>query len=139
MTQIKTENPAHAAGRRSREAVIARDKEAWLDNFADDAIVQDPIGPSHFDPEGKGHRGRDAISAFWDKAIAPTDKLEFNFVDTFQCGNEEANVGNIVITAAGHQITAEGVFTYKANDEGKLVALRAYWEVDRATATARKI
>jgi steroid Delta-isomerase len=139
MTQIKTENPAHAAGRRSREAVIARDKEAWLDNFADDAIVQDPIGPSQFDPEGKGHRGRDAISAFWDKAIAPTDKLEFNFVDTFQCGNEEANVGNIVITAAGHQITAEGVFTYKANDEGKLVALRAYWEVDRATATARKV
>jgi steroid delta-isomerase len=134
-----TEHPAHEAGRRSREAVIARDKEAWLDNFADDAIVQDPIGPSHFDPEGKGHRGRDAISAFWDKAIAPTDKLEFNFVDTFQCGNEEANVGNIVITAAGHQITAEGVFTYKANGEGKLVALRAYWEVDRATATARKI
>jgi steroid Delta-isomerase len=134
-----TEHPAHEAGRRSREAVIARNKEAWLDNFAEDAIVQDPIGPSHFDPEGKGHRGRDAISAFWDKAIAPTDKLEFNFVDTFQCGNEEANVGNIVITAAGHQITAEGVFTYKANDEGKLVALRAYWEVDRATATARTI
>jgi steroid Delta-isomerase len=134
-----TEHPAHEAGRRSREAVIARDKEAWLDNFADDAIVQDPIGPAHFDPEGKGHRGRDEISAFWDKAIAPTDKLEFNFVDTFQCGNEEANVGNIVISAAGHQITAEGVFTYKANDEGKLVALRAYWEVDRATATARKI
>ena len=50
--------------------------------FADDAIVEDPIGPSHFDPEGKGHRGRDAISAFWDKAIAPTDKLEFNFDDT---------------------------------------------------------
>jgi steroid Delta-isomerase len=139
MTVTNTEHPAHEAGRRSREAVIARDKEAWLDNFADDAIVQDPIGPSHFDPEGKGHRGRDEISAFWDKAIAPTDKLEFNFVDTFQCGNEEANVGNIVITAAGHQITAEGVFTYKANDEGKLVALRAYWEVDRATATARKI
>ncbi len=59
--------------------MIARDKEAWLDVFADDAIVEDPIGPSHFDPEGKGHRGSDAISAFWDKVIAPTDKLEFNF------------------------------------------------------------
>jgi ketosteroid isomerase-like protein len=125
-TQTKTEHPAHAAGRRSREAVQARDKQAWLDIFAVDAIVEDPIGPSAFDPEGKGHRGRDAISAFWDKAIAPTDKIEFNFRDTFQCGNEEANVGNIVITMGGHQITAEGVFTYKANDDGKLVALRAY-------------
>ncbi|GBE67746.1 hypothetical protein MFM001_42080 [Mycobacterium sp. MFM001] len=134
-----TDNAAHEAGKRSREAVIARDKDAWLSVFADDAIVEDPIGPSHFDPEGKGHRGRDAISAFWDKAIAPTDKIEFNFVDTFQCGNEEANVGNIVITTAGYQVTAEGVFTYRADDDGRLVALRAYWEVDRATATARKI
>ena len=138
-TETKTEHPAHAAGRRSREAVIARDKQAWLDVFADDAIVEDPIGPSAFDPEGKGHRGRDAISAFWDMTIANTDRIEFNFRDTFQCGNEEANVGSIVTTMGGHQITAEGVFTYKANDEGKLVALRAYWEMDRAAATARKV
>ena len=91
-------HPAHEAGRRSREAVAARDKDAWLAVFADDAIVEDPIGPSVFDPEGLGHRGRDAISAFWDKAIAPTTKIEFFFRDTYQCGNEEANVGHILIT-----------------------------------------
>jgi ketosteroid isomerase-like protein len=134
-----TEHPAHIAGQRSRAAVAARDKDAWLDVFADDAIVEDPIGPSHFDPEGKGHRGKDAIAAFWDKAIGPTDRIEFNFVDTFQCGNEEANVGNIVITTGGYQVTAEGVFTYKVNDDGKMTALRAYWEVDRATKSARKV
>ena len=134
-----TENPAHAAGRRSREAVIARDKQAWLDVFADDAIVEDPIGPSAFDPEGKGHRGKEAISAFWDKAIAPTEKIEFHFADTFSCGNEEANTGSIVITMGGHQITTEGVFTYEADSDGKLVALRAYWEMDRAAATARAV
>ena len=133
------QTPAHLAGKRSREAVAARDKQAWLDVFADDAIVEDPIGPSPFDPEGKGHRGRDAISAFWDNVIAPTDKLEFNFVDTFQCGDEEANIGNIVTTMGGHQITTDGVFTYKVDDAGKLVALRAYWEVDRAAATARPL
>jgi steroid delta-isomerase len=133
-----TDTPVHLAGKRSREAAMARNKEAWLDLFADDAIVEDPIGPSHFDPAGNGHRGRDEISAFWDKAIAP-NKLEFNFVDTFGCGNEEANVGTIVITTGGYQVTTEGVFTYRVNDEGKLVALRAYWEVDRATASARKI
>ena len=77
--QEKTTRPAHEAGRRSREAVMARDKEAWLAVFADDAIVEDPIGPSAFDPEGKGHRGRDAIAAFWDLAIAPTTRIEFFF------------------------------------------------------------
>ncbi len=117
---------------------MAHDRETWLSLFADDAIVEDPIGPSHFDPEGEGHRGKEAIAAFYDMAIAPSE-LEFNFVETYQCGNEEANVGNIVIRAGGYQVIAEGVFTYKANDEGKLVALRAYWEVDRATATARKV
>lgn len=134
-----TENPAHAAGRRSREAVTARDKQAWLDVFADDAIVEDPIGPSVFDPDGKGHRGKEAIAAFWDKAIAPTDRIEFHFVDTFQCGNEEANVGSIVTTMGGYQITSEGVFTYKANSEGKMIALRAFWEMERAAQTARKV
>ena len=92
---MSDKHPAHEAGRRSREAVIARDKDAWLAVFDDDGIVEDPIGPSHFDPEGKGHRGRAAISAFWDKAIAPTDKIEFVFRDTYQCGNEEANVGDV--------------------------------------------
>lgn len=138
-THTTTENPAHAAGRRSREAVIARDKQAWLDVFADDAIVEDPIGPSPFDPEGKGHRGKGAIAGFWDKAIAPTDRIEFHFTDTFQCGSEEANVGSIVITMGGHQITTEGVFTYRADSAGRLIALRAYWELDRAAATARPV
>jgi ketosteroid isomerase-like protein len=138
VTVTNTEHPAHVAGCRSREAAIAHDKQAWLDNFADDAIVEDPIGPSHFDPEGKGHRGKEAIAKFYDMAIAP-NKLEFNFVDTYQCGNEEANVGSILITAAGYQITAEGVFTYRVNADGKMAALRAYWEVDRATKSARKI
>ena len=67
------DSPAHLAGKRSREAAMARDKEAWLAVFADDAIVEDPIGPSHFDPEGKGHRGKEAIAEFCDMAIAPSE------------------------------------------------------------------
>ena len=138
VTVADTEHPAHVAGKRSREAAIARDKEAWLAVFADDAIVEDPIGPSHFDPEGKGQRGKEAIATFFDMAIAPSE-LSFNFEKTYQCGNEEANVGHIVIKAAGYEVIAEGVFTYRVNDEGKMVALRAYWELDQATASARKL
>ena len=134
-----TEHPARMAGQRSRDAVTARDKAAWLAAFADDAIVQDPIGPSPFDPTGAGHRGKDAIGAFWDAAIAATDKIEFEFTDSFACGDEVAYTGAIVTTMAGHQITTEGVFTYRVNDAGQIVALRAYWELDRAATTVRKI
>jgi steroid delta-isomerase len=138
MTVTNPEAPVHLAGKRSREAAMARDKDSWLALFADDAIVEDPIGPSHFDPEGKGHRGKEAIAKFFDMAIAPSE-LEFNFVETFQCGNEEANVGNIVIVASGFRVIADGVFTYRVNDEGKIVALRAFWEMDRAAASATPV
>ena len=132
------DSPVHLAGKRSREAAMAHDKLAWLALFADDAIVEDPIGPSHFDPEGKGHRGKEAIASFYDMATAPSE-LTFNFEHTYRCGNEEANVGNIVIRAGGYEVAAEGGFTHKVNDDGKIAALRAYWEIDRATASARKM
>jgi steroid Delta-isomerase len=130
--------PVSVAGRRSREAAVARDKEAWLALFADDAIVEDPIGPSHFDPEGRGHRGKEAIAAFFDMAIAPS-QLEFHFDKTYVCGDEEANVGHIVIVSSGYRVQADGVFTYRVNADGKIAALRAYWELAAATAGARKI
>lgn len=130
--------PVTLAGRRSRAAAVARDKDAWLALFAEDAIVQDPIGPSHFDPEGKGHRGKEAIAAFFDKAIAPS-QLEFHFDKTYVCGDEEANVGHIVIVANGYRVTAEGVFTYRVDPEGKITALRAYWELDKAAASAQPV
>jgi steroid Delta-isomerase len=133
-----TERPVTLAGRRSREAAVARDKQAWLDLFAEDAIVEDPIGPSHFDPEGNGHRGKDAIAAFFDMAIAPSE-LEFHFEKSYVCGDEEANTGHIVIVASGYRVIAEGVFTYRVNADGKIAALRAYWEPDKAAASAQPV
>jgi steroid delta-isomerase len=138
-TQADIEQPVHVAGRRSREAAQGKRKEEWLSLFAEDAVVEDPIGPSAFDPEGKGHRGRAAISAFWDMTIGNTDSLEFVFTDTFICGNEEANIGSIVTTMGGYQVTTDGVFTYRVNAEGKIVALRAFWEMERSAASARPV
>lgn len=130
--------PVTLAGRASRAAAVARDKDAWLALFADDAIVEDPIGPSHFDPDGVGHRGKEAIAAFFDMAIAPS-QLEFHFEKTYVCGDEEANTGHIVIVASGYRVVAEGVFTYRVNSDGKIAALRAYWELEKAAASATPV
>ncbi|MFD3507257.1 nuclear transport factor 2 family protein [Nocardia sp. NPDC058666] len=131
------EKTARAAGLASQAAVRAKDRAAWVALFAEDGIVEDPVGPSGFDPEGVGHRGHEAIGAFWDKAIAMTDSIEFLFEDSFECGNEIAFTGLIRTTLAGYLVDAEGVFTYKVNADGKIAALRAFWEVDRAVATTR--
>ncbi|MDZ7883087.1 MAG: nuclear transport factor 2 family protein [Mycobacterium sp.] len=130
--------PVTLAGRRSREAAVARDKQAWLDLFAENAVVEDPIGPSHFDPEGKGHRGKEAIAKFFDMAIAPS-RLEFHFDKTYVCGDEEANTGHIVIVSSGYRVIAEGVFTYRVDADGKIAALRAYWELEKAAASAQPV
>ncbi|QIS08482.1 nuclear transport factor 2 family protein [Nocardia arthritidis] len=133
----QTGHPARAAGLASQAAVRAKDKAAWLDLFAADGIVEDPVGPSFFDPDGVGHRGRAAIAAFWDRAIAPTQSIEFRFDDSFACGNEIAFTGLIRTRIGGQRIDAEGVFTYRVDTDGKIAALRAFWEVDRAMATAK--
>ncbi|MEU8897805.1 nuclear transport factor 2 family protein [Nocardia sp. NPDC048505] len=133
------EHPARVAGRASQAAVRGRDKDAWVALFAEDGIVEDPVGPSGFDPEGKGHRGHAAIAAFWDMSIAKTDSIEFLFDDSFACGHEVAYVGRIRTLFSGQQLDAEGVFTYKVDDAGKIVALRAFWETQRAAATLKLV
>ncbi|MFT4127384.1 MAG: nuclear transport factor 2 family protein [Gordonia sp. (in: high G+C Gram-positive bacteria)] len=134
----RANHPAVVAGRRSRECVAARDKQAWLDNFADDACVEDPVGPSMFDPDGIGFTGRERISEFWDRSIGATESIEFHFDEEIICGNEVAYVGTIVTHIAGHISTARGVFTYRADADGKLVALRAFWEVEKTMNSVRK-
>ncbi|MFE3256868.1 nuclear transport factor 2 family protein [Nocardia sp. NPDC059229] len=133
-----TEHPARVAGTASQAAVRAKNKEAWVALFAADGIVEDPIGPSFFDPQGVGHRGAEAIAAFWDKAIAPTESIEFLFDDSFACGREVAYTGRIRTTMSGHIVHAEGVFTYKVDEDGKILALRAFWETERAMSTMKK-
>ena len=92
-------------------------------------IVEDPIGPSPLDPAGEGHRGLEAIAAFWDKQIAP-NRILFNIVESYAAGSEIANVGAITITMPNGVVTiVNGVFTYSVNEAGKLLSLRAYWEL----------
>jgi ketosteroid isomerase-like protein len=127
------EHPARAASQRSRAAVEAGDREGWLALFADDAVVEDPIGPSMFDPDGTGHHGPEGIAAFYDSVIGP-NQVRFAIRESYACGSEVANVGTITTTLGdGSQAVVEGVYTYRVDHEGKVVALRAFWEADGIT------
>ena len=124
---------AKELGERSRAAVRAKDREGWLDIFAPDGVVEDPIGPSPFDPEGRGHRGREAIAAFYDNVIAGSERIDFDIEESVLCGDEAAAVGTIRTTLAGgkHVAVTRCIFTYRADSEGRLAALRSYWEIDK--------
>lgn len=120
------------------DAVTRKARQDWLALFAEDAIVEDPVGCSPLDPDGRGQHGTEEIAAFWDKTVANAERLEFHITDSFAAGDEVANVGTIVTFLPGDmRMDAEGVFVYRVNDAGKIRSLRAFWEFERAMATAR--
>lgn len=130
------EHPARTAAMRSMAAVAAGDREAWLDNFAEDALVEDPVGPSIFDEAGEGHRGRDAIGAFWDRTVGTLASIEFLMERSHAGGDRCANVGRIRNTLAdGSQVVVTGVFVYRAGDDGLVTHLQAFWQMDQMTFT----
>jgi steroid Delta-isomerase len=132
---MSNEHPAKLAGKLSMSAAERKVKDEWLALYADDAKIEDPVGPSPMDPEGKGHTGKAAITAFWDSNIANTN-LKFEIRDSFACGQEAANVGTIHLSFPnGATALCEGVFKYTVNDEGKISSLRAFWELERMMAT----
>jgi steroid delta-isomerase len=116
----------------SMAAVESGDREGWLALFADDGVVEDPIGPSVFDPGGNGHRGVGAIAAFYDNVIAVNEEIRFSVQQSLLCGDEVANVGVIRITlAGGSAVEVDGVYTYRRSPDGRIAALRAYWEPEK--------
>ena len=125
---------AKAASERSGEFVTAGDKEGWLSLFAEDAVVEDPVGESPLDPSGQGHRGKAAIEAFWDTVIAP-GSIDFQILSSHPAGDECANVVHMVNTMPGDMRVVVGmVVVYRADAEGKLVSLRAFWDYEAVMA-----
>jgi steroid Delta-isomerase len=129
-----SEHPARRAGQNSMRNVKAKDKAGWLALFADDAVIEDPVGVSPLDPSGQGHRGREAIARFWDTVIAPGD-VDMRVRESYASGNECANVVSLVNRMPGGvEIGTDCVIVYRVDEDGLIVSLRAYWEFEKVAA-----
>ena len=147
---------AQEASRKSGKYVVEGNKQAWLALFADDAIVQDPVGISPLDPSGLGHRGKKAIEAFWDMAM-PNGIASFEIRESHPAGDSCANVVTLsnrlpdgteiktdcvaVYTAddAGRN-TSSGVSSKaRAADAGRITSLRAYWDFNTLAEQLKKM
>jgi hypothetical protein len=123
-------HPARKAGLLSQKYVSEKNREAWLDLFADDAIVQDPVGISPLDPTGKGQIGKAGIAAFWDDVISKGD-VSFDYPRSYAAGDECAFIGTVYSRLGGHEFGPEGVFVYRVDEHGRILSLRAFWEFER--------
>jgi len=131
---FEDEHPARRASLLSREYVQTKNRDGWLGLWTEDACIEDPIGKSYIDPEGNGHRGVEARAAFYDNFIAPAT-ISIEIHQSYAAGLECANHITITILLDGGegkkiQQLVHGVFTYHVNEEGKLWAMRGYWDTE---------
>ena len=133
-----SQHPAREVSLSSREYVHAHNKEGWLSLFAEDGVIEDPIGHSYLDPGGNGHRTSEQREAFWDNNIANSD-INITIHQSYSVGSEVANHVTLamVFEHEGRRMKQEvnGVFTYAVDGEGKLKSLRGYWELEVAMQT----
>jgi steroid delta-isomerase len=107
-------------------AYTENDRDAFLDAFADDGVIEDPVGTP-------AHAGRDARGAFWDTVHQLTERMTFDVKDVVVCGTEAAMVFRIHAGTADAGIVLDAVDIFQVDDEGKIASMRAYWDMSRAT------
>ena len=127
---MKSKTKAQELGFLSRDYAVAKDKQNWLDLFAEDAIVQDPIGKSPLDPDGNGHKGKGAIEKFYDTVIA-NGNIEFNILESIPCADECANFAEIKNIVGDETIETKMIVIYRVNSDDKIVSLRAFWDYQK--------
>jgi steroid Delta-isomerase len=133
------DHPARLASQLSASRVAAGAKEEWLTLFAPDALIEDPVGPSFLDADGKGHRGLEQISKFWDVYVGAIKQFHFRVTDSFANGSCCANVTRITATLTdGSEMDIDCILVYTVDAGGRIESLRGHWEPDRALATVKK-
>lgn len=100
-----------------------RDRDAWTALFADDVTFDDPVGvPTK--------RGPQAVRDTWERSLTPGRSWRLVPTRIVVCADEAAvlmrNEGDI----EGRRVDIESVEIWKVGADGKVTAIRAYFEPD---------
>jgi steroid delta-isomerase len=120
LAEMPTTEQVRAAVESYADLLGAGNRDKWLDLFAEDAVIVDPV-PS--DPHG----GRDAISSFWSGLSGMADRIHVDQHALHVCGEQAALVYTLTLATAreGTAFDAVGIFT--VGDQGLITSVRAYW------------
>jgi steroid delta-isomerase len=111
-------------------AFAADDRAAYLDCFAEDAWLEDPVGTPR-------REGREAIGAFWDEAHALPDSLELRPLGLRIVIGHEATFAFQACAGLGGETYALDVIDHLTfDDEGKITTLRAFFDAATMTPVA---
>ncbi|MFV0495040.1 nuclear transport factor 2 family protein [Mycobacterium sp.] len=114
-----------AAVERSPAAVSVHDRDAWVQVFATDARVEDPVGSAP-------HVGYDEIQRFYDTFIAPRDITFHRDLDIVSGSAVLRDLDLEVSMGPGVTMAIPAFLRYdlrEVDGEWKVTRLRAYWEL----------
>ena len=105
-------------------AVGAFDVQRYVNTFAPDGVLEDPVGTPPI-------QGTAAISAFITSIIAPFSQIKHKIQDINVCGHEAAvNWKLHLTTTTGKKITIDGMGVFNFNQSGKLQSVREFWDLE---------
>ena len=109
-------------------ALRANDVEAWVSSFAENAVLEDPVGT---DPR----KGKTEIREFLVGVLALTN--EFGISEDHVFINE--NTAAVKWTGKGvgrngRKIQFEGIDLIEVNEQGEIILLRAFWDAEPTLA-----
>jgi steroid delta-isomerase len=100
----------------------ANDREGWLDNFADGAWIEDPVGTPR-------RRGRDELGAFWDEIHQVPDAVELRPLGIVNVvGNEVAFTMQARPNLGGQVFALDIIDVMTFDDEGRITTMRAFFD-----------
>ena len=107
------------------QALSNNDKSAWLEIWAKDAVIEDPVGVSTY-------RGLEEIStALWSEIAAISPMKLWLVEEIIVCGNEAiAILAADVKSGWGRRKVGPIVDHFVFNNEAIISQMRAFWKVE---------
>jgi steroid delta-isomerase len=103
-------------------AFNASDRAAWLAQWSPDATMEDPVGT----PIRTGH---DEIGAFYDDAQTMAERISLVRTGSVRvAGDEAAFPMQVRPVLGGTEFTVDVIDAMRFDDDGRIVAMRAYWD-----------
>lgn len=99
----------------------AGDREGWLDLFAPDATLEDPVGSDVC-------KGREEIGAFWDRSRSMADGITLRLVQGPGGSDDEAAFAmEAHAEIGGNAMVIPTIDVMSFDDDGLITAQRAFW------------
>ena len=120
---MATKDEVRALLQRYCDAMNRRDREAWLDCFADDAVQEDPVGTPP-------NVGRDALGRFFDANEVPVTLSLTD--DPLVLGDEALAFLRVEADMGGQQMTIPRIVDHivLTADGTRFASLRAFFDYD---------